>query len=455
VVDQDRTGTARNRGRHELVAVTLGAEGHEQLARGQGPRVDADTVDLSPGSDQVSYESGSKFVGSEAHGVILPVAYTRRMPSPELPRAAADLPGRVRLVVLFGGRSAEHDISCISASHVLRAVDPDRYDVVPVGITREGRWVLAEEAAALIAERRHAELPASIATDGPDVDPLPTLAEGPLGLEPSGEVPTVVLPILHGPNGEDGTVQGLMEMAGIPYVGAGVLGSAVAMDKAAAKTVLDAHGIAQVRWRQLSRADVGDPELSDRLIAELGPVLFVKPANMGSSIGVVKVTDPAQVVPALEHAFEFDDVVVVEEGAKIRELECAVLGNETPLASVVGEIVPAADFYDFEDKYADGAAATVIPAALDPEVAEAARTLALQTYKALRTEGMARVDMFLEEPGRGLMVNEINTIPGFTPISMYPKLWDHSGLGYSALIDELVALAIERHARRSRRRTQR
>jgi D-alanine-D-alanine ligase len=176
---------------------------------------------------------------------------------------------------------------------------------------------------------------------------------------------------------------------------------------------------------------------------------------MGSSIGVVKVTDPAQVVPALEHAFEFDDVVVVEEGAKIRELECAVLGNETPLASVVGEIVPAADFYDFEDKYADGAAATVIPAALDPEVAEAARTLALQTYKALRTEGMARVDMFLEEPGRGLMVNEINTIPGFTPISMYPKLWDHSGLGYSALIDELVALAIERHARRSRRRTQR
>jgi D-alanine-D-alanine ligase len=338
---------------------------------------------------------------------------------------------------------------------VLRAVDPGRYDVVPVGITREGRWVLAEEAAALIADRRHAELPDSIATTGPDVDPLPTLAEGPLGLEPTSAVPTVVLPILHGPNGEDGTVQGLMEMAGIPYVGAGVLGSAVAMDKAAAKTVLDAHGIAQVRWCQLSRADLSDAGLAERLVADLGPVLFVKPANMGSSIGVVKVTDPSQVVPALEHALEFDDVLVVEEGATIRELECAVLGNETPLASVVGEIVPAADFYDFEDKYADGAAATVIPAALDPEVAEAARTLALQTYRALRTEGMARVDMFLEEPGRGLMVNEINTIPGFTPISMYPKLWDHSGLGYSALIDELVALALERHARRSRRRTQR
>jgi D-alanine-D-alanine ligase len=377
------------------------------------------------------------------------------MPSPELPRAAADLPDRVRLVVLFGGRSAEHDISCISASHVLRAVDPDRYDVVPVGITRDGRWVLAEEAAALIAERRHAELPDSIATAGPDVDPLPTLAEGPLGLEPTTAVPTVVLPILHGPNGEDGTVQGLMEMVGIPYVGAGVLGSAVAMDKAAAKTVLDAHGIAQVRWCQLSRADLSDTGLAERLVADLGPVLFVKPANMGSSIGVVKVTDPSQVVPALEHALEFDDVLVVEEGAAIRELECAVLGNETPLASVVGEIVPAADFYDFEDKYADGAAATVIPASLDHEVAEAARTLALQTYRALRTEGMARVDMFLEEPGRGLMVNEINTIPGFTPISMYPKLWDHSGLGYSALIDELVALALERHARRSRRRTQR
>ncbi len=374
------------------------------------------------------------------------------MPSP---RAATALPDRVRLVVLFGGRSAEHDISCISASHVLRAVDTARYDVVPVGITREGRWQLAEEAAGLLRDGRAAELPESLRMDGTGADPWFFFHQGPAWSTWSPDVPTVVLPILHGPNGEDGTVQGLMEVADVPYVGAGVLGSAVAMDKAAAKTVLDAHGIPQVGWRQLSRHDLADPALAERLVAELGPVLFVKPANMGSSIGVVKVTDPAQVVPAVSHALEFDDVVVVEEGATVRELECAVLGNEEPQASVVGEIVPAADFYDFDDKYANGAAATVIPADLDPQVAAAARELALRTYRALRAEGMARVDMFLEEPGRGLLVNEINTIPGFTPISMYPKLWAESGLGYPELIDELVALALERHARRARRRTTR
>ncbi|MFM7062505.1 MAG: D-alanine--D-alanine ligase family protein [Actinomycetes bacterium] len=371
------------------------------------------------------------------------------------PRAAESLPERVRLVVLFGGRSAEHDISRISASHVLRAVDPDRYEVVPVGITRAGRWQLAEEAAGLVRAGRQSDLPESLAIDGTGADPWFFLHEGPAWAPPSPGIPTVVLPILHGPNGEDGTVQGLLEVADVPYVGAGVLGSAVAMDKATAKTLLGAHGIAQVRWCQLSQRDLDDPDLAGRLTRELGPVLFVKPANMGSSIGVVKVTEAAQVVPAVEHALEFDDVVVVEEGATVRELECAVLGNEDPQASVVGEIVPAADFYDFDDKYADGAAATVIPADIDPGLAEAARDLALRTYRALRAEGMARVDMFLEEPGRGLLVNEINTIPGFTPISMYPKLWDCSGLGYSALIDELVALALERHARRGQRRTER
>jgi D-alanine-D-alanine ligase len=224
------------------------------------------------------------------------------------------------------------------------------------------------------------------------------------------------------------------------------------MDKAAAKTVLDAHGIAQVRWTQLTEADLNRPDLATELYESFGPVLFVKPANMGSSIGVVKVTAPDQIAGALAEAFSFDDVVVVEEGAEIRELECAVLGNATPRASVIGEIVPGADFYDFEDKYDADVAQTVIPAQIDPAIAEEARALALRTYTALRTEGMARVDMFLESPGRGLLVNEINTIPGFTPISMYPKLWAASGLGYSELIDELVRLALERHAKRSGRR---
>ena len=368
------------------------------------------------------------------------------------PLDAQDLPARVRLVVLFGGRSAEHDISCISARHVLQAVDPDRYDVVPVGITRAGRWVLAEAAAELLGQGRRGELPASVAPEGPAVDPLALVATSP---PPEPAVPTVVLPILHGPNGEDGTVQGLLEMADVPYVGSGVLGSAVAMDKAAAKTVLDAHGIPQVRWRAVGAHELDRPGLAEELFADLGPVLFVKPANMGSSIGVTKVTAGGDLPAALHSAAAFDDMLVVEEGAVVRELECAVLGNLDPQASVVGEIVPGADFYDFEDKYADDNARTVIPAELDGATAAAARELAVRTYRALRAEGMARVDMFLESPGRGLMVNEINTIPGFTPISMYPKLWAASGLDYPQLIDRLVALALERHARRARRRVER
>jgi D-alanine-D-alanine ligase len=353
--------------------------------------------------------------------------------------------------VLFGGRSAEHDISCISASHVLRAVDPNRYEVVPVAITREGRWRLATGAAELVAAGRHQELPPSLDTAGPDAGPLETLA-GDAGTP--GDLPTVVLPILHGPNGEDGTVQGLLELAGLPYVGSGVLGSAVAMDKVMAKTVLDAHGIAQPAWRPLGRSDLrDDPGLVDRLLVELGPTVFVKPANMGSSIGVSRATGPDELRAAVDQALHYDDLVVVEESVQARELECAVLGNDAPRASTVGEIVPGADFYDYEDKYADGVARTVIPAEIDPEVLEGARQLALRTYRALRAEGMARVDMFLV--GDELLVNEINTIPGFTPISMYPMLWQASGLSYTELIDELVGLALERHERRARHSTER
>jgi D-alanine-D-alanine ligase len=369
-----------------------------------------------------------------------------------------ELPPRIRLVVLFGGRSAEHDVSCVSASHVLRAVDPDRYDIVPIGITKEGRWVLAAQAAELLGRGLAAELPGSIATAGPDVDPLPTLAERPLGVRPGDDdVPTVVLPILHGPNGEDGTVQGLLELAGLPYVGAGVLGSSVAMDKVMAKTVLDAHGIPQARWRAVTEADLATPGLAEDLHTELGPVVFVKPANMGSSIGVSRATDADAIRAALADAAAYDELFVVEEGVTARELECGVLGNASPRASVVGEIVPAAAFYDYQDKYADGAAKTVVPADLDPGVSERVRALAIRTFSVLRAEGMARVDIFWEEgpDGRGPLVNEINTIPGFTPISMYPMLWQASGVSYPELVDELVRLALERHARRSRRSTER
>ncbi|MHB1138144.1 MAG: D-alanine--D-alanine ligase family protein [Microthrixaceae bacterium] len=375
------------------------------------------------------------------------------------------LPDRVRLVVLFGGRSAEHDISRISASHVLRAVDPDRYEVLPVGIARDGRWVLAEQAAELLGRGLRDELPASIPVAGPDVDPLPTLTDRALAQDAGVPGPvTVVLPILHGPYGEDGTVQGLLEMAGLPYVGAGVLGSAVAMDKAMSKTVLDAAGIAQPAWRSVRAAQVRGASAGDRLalarqlLADLGDTVFVKPANMGSSIGVARATGDEALLDALDAALAYDDRAVVEEAVRGRELEVAVLGNDHPRASVVGEILPAAEFYDYEDKYTDGAARTVVPAELDGDVADELRHLAVRTFLTLRAEGMARVDVFLEHdgpdgPGRGILVNEINTIPGFTPISMYPMLWQESGLSYSELIDELVALALERHERRARHRT--
>lgn len=363
-------------------------------------------------------------------------------------------PERIRLVVLFGGRSAEHDVSRVSASHVMRAIDPERYDVVPVGITRDGTWQLAEDAAELLSTGRCGELPESIDVTGPGTEPM-SLVSG---------ADTVVIPVLHGPNGEDGTVQGLLEMAGLPYVGAGVLGSAVAMDKAMSKTVLDAHGIAQPRWRQVLRSDLSEPGLAERLLEELGPVVFVKPANMGSSIGVSRATDVDGVLAAFEDAARYDERFVVEQGVGSRsrpprELECGVIGNLSPRASVVGEIVPAAEFYDYDDKYAGGSAQSVIPAEIDPARAEEVRELAVRTFTALRAEGMARVDFFLTPDdgpdGATILVNEINTLPGFTPISMFPLLWRESGLSYPELIDELVRLALERHDRRSRFETRR
>ena len=360
---------------------------------------------------------------------------------------------RIRLVVLFGGRSAEHDISCISAAHVLDAIDSGRFDVVPVGITREGRFVLAA------GDRTGAG--GALRADGEEVDPLALLAA--TAGAPDDPPATVVLPILHGPNGEDGTVQGLLEVAGVPYVGAGVLGSAVAMDKAMAKTVLDAHGIDQVPWRQLRHHDRFTEADAGEAFGELGEVVFVKPANMGSSIGVARVrsADGTQaLLEAVKGAFRYDDVVVLEAGITGRELEIAVLGNEAPRASAVGEVTAGADFYDYSDKYFDGNAATTVPASIDSELAERARELAVRTFEAMRCHGMARVDLFLLDEGRAddgradggrLLVNEVNTIPGFTPISMYPKLWEASGLPYAELIDELVRLALERHGLRSSR----
>jgi D-alanine-D-alanine ligase len=363
-------------------------------------------------------------------------------------------PERVRLVVLFGGQSAEHEVSCTSAFHVLRAVDPDRYDLEAVGITRDGDWVRADDAIAAL-HRGAGELPIPPAgrdrleASGTAVEPLPSVTPA-IG----DDLPVVVLPLLHGTRGEDGTVQGMLELANVPFVGTGVLGSALCMDKLKAKDVLAAHGLPQVPWIGLRDTEAAD---AARLVTDAGLryPLFVKPANLGSSVGVSRAVDEPALAAAVAIAATYDEWIVVEEGAHGREIEVAVLGNATPRASVPGEVIPASEFYDYEDKYLDGAAELVIPADLPPGVAEEIRRLAVDAFTTLRCDGMARVDFFYEEDDRGVLLNEVNTIPGFTPISMYPKLWDASGLPYDQLIDELVDLALERHDRRSRFSTKR
>ena len=346
---------------------------------------------------------------------------------------------RTRLVVLFGGQSAEHDVSCTTAAHVLRAADPAKYDIIPVGISRNGSWAIAEGARSALAAGPGA-LPGHLDPTGTAIMPADVIA---------GTVRTVVVPLLHGPMGEDGTVQGLLELANIPYVGSGVLGSALSMDKAMAKQVLANNAIEQAKYHSFRSHEV-TPGLPAALVEELGLPLFVKPANMGSSVGVSKAKTIEAVREAIDCALTYDEWVVVEEAIVGREIEVAVLGNLEPRASLAGEIVPGAEFYDYADKYLDGSSQTLVPAPLTTEQSDEVRAMAVRVFTALRCEGLARVDFFFEEHGRGFMCNEVNTMPGFTPISMYPKMWIASGLSYPELIDELVGLAIERHGRQRR-----
>lgn len=348
---------------------------------------------------------------------------------------------RIHLIVLFGGRSAEHEVSCTTAAHVLGAADPARYRITPIGIDRIGRWALAEEAVTALHEGV-AALPAQLDPRGPVVSPMTAL---------SGPGPTVVMPLLHGPMGEDGTVQGLLELADVAYVGSGVLSSALAMDKAMAKQVLATAGIPQVRAVAFADHERAAHPVHD-LVADIGLPCFVKPANMGSSVGVTKARSVDELTAAIDLALTYDEWVVVEEAVACREIEVAVLGGTDPIASTPGEIVPGDEFYSYDDKYIDDAARLLVPAPLTPDESERVRGLAVEVFRLLRCDGLARVDFFFEEGGRGFLCNEVNTMPGFTPISMFPKLWLHAGMSYPELIDRLVELALERH-RRKRRRT--
>jgi D-alanine-D-alanine ligase len=356
--------------------------------------------------------------------------------------------GRLRVGVLCGGRSAEHEISLLSARFVLESLDPERFVPVLVGIDKNGRWLAQKETRLLEAARD----PRRVALDAGE--PAVLLAPEPGAAEPLGV--DVVFPVLHGPMGEDGTVQGLFELAGVPYVGSGVLGSAVGMDKDVMKRLLRAANlpvlpyavVRSARW-QAERSAV------TRELAELGSPLFVKPANLGSSVGVTKVKRAEELAAAVEHAFSFDDKVVVEKGLeRPREIECAVLGGEPPFVSVPGEIVVshADGYYSYAAKYLDETGAvTKIPAELDPEKTALAQSLARATFVELGADDLARVDLFLDEAG-ALWVNEINTMPGFTAISMFPKLMEASGVPPRELVTRLVESALER-ARRKRSRS--
>ena len=354
---------------------------------------------------------------------------------------------RRRVAVLFGGRSAEHEISCISARFVIDALDPARTEVVPIGIGRDGRWHRLSGPPALPAET--GRMPEVTDDFGTAVELAGEAGSSELvAADGSREPIDVVFPVLHGPFGEDGTVQGLLELAGVPYVGAGVLGSAIGMDKDVQKRLFLQAGLPVGPFETVHEKDWGDdPESIEASAEALGYPLFTKPATLGSSVGVSKIHAPAELAAGMEEAFRYARAAVIERAAEgAREIECAVLGNDEPVASVAGEIVPDGhDFYDYDAKYLDEhGAQLLIPADLKPEVLEDVQRLAVTAFRTIRCAGMARVDFFLLGEDE-LWLNELNTVPGFTSISMYPKLWEASGLAYGDLVQRLLDLAIERH----------
>jgi D-alanine-D-alanine ligase len=365
---------------------------------------------------------------------------------------------KVKVGLIFGGRSGEHEISLQSAQGVLNAIDGEKYEVIPIGITKEGYWLASGD-----------PLKALASGDTDQSNPVALLAEpsqrGLMCIEEREEEAAlravrlseieVAFPILHGPYGEDGTVQGLLELAGIPYVGAGVTASAVGMDKAIFKDVMRAHGLPIVRHLTIKRkAWDRDPDgVVEQIESEIGYNCFVKPANLGSSVGISKAHNRAELVAALNDAAQYDRKLIVEVAVDAREIEVSVLGNDEPIASLPSEIVPSNEFYDYAAKYLDGESQVLIPAPLPASMTAEVRRLAVAAYLAIDCAGMARADFLLDRQTGALYVNEVNTIPGFTPISAYPKMWEVSGIPYTELIDRLIQLALERHDDKSRSAT--
>ena len=351
---------------------------------------------------------------------------------------------KLRVGVLFGGRSGEHEVSLRSARAVAAAMDLKRYETVLLAIDKQGRWLLGQDAAALLAD--------------PSQPQPATSQPAPGGLIPQSEALhrlDVIFPVLHGPLGEDGTVQGLLELADIPYVGCGVAASAVGMDKALCKAVFAAHSLPQAPYLTLKRQrwQAAPDATLEAIEAQLPYPMFVKPANLGSSVGISKAADRASLRQALDEASRYDRKLIVEQGIDAREIEVSVLGNDAPAASLPGEVIPSREFYDYAAKYITDDSTLLIPAPLTPELTAEVQRLAVAAFMAIDSAGMARVDFLLDRHSGQLYLNEVNTIPGFTSISMYPKLWAASGLPFAQLVDRLIELALERHQDKSRNET--
>ena len=371
---------------------------------------------------------------------------------------------KIRIGIIFGGRSGEHEVSLASAASVIANLDRDKYEVVPIGITKEGSWLLGVEPPQLQAAEQHItsdtnpdenlkQATAVTLTGDPSLRRLiPVRSNEQLGVEGTLDV---IFPVLHGTYGEDGALQGLLEMANVPYVGCGVLGSALGMDKEKMKMVfgsVDLPIVDSLTYRR-NQWERSPEEIMDAVEEHIGYPCFVKPVNLGSSVGVNKAHDRDELKHAIDVAAEYDRKIIIECSIDCRELECSVLGNDEPLASIVGEVVPSNEFYDYNAKYLDGKSQIIIPADIPHITSENVRRWAVQAFLALDLSGLARVDFFMEKETGKVYINEVNTIPGFTQISMYPKLWEASGLSYPQLLDRLIELAIERHEDRQRNKT--
>jgi D-alanine-D-alanine ligase len=365
------------------------------------------------------------------------------------------MPNKIRVGVIFGGRSAEHEVSIVSAASVINALDRNKYEILPIGITPQGRWLSSAKALELLRERANIEsLPEHILVPDPRKQGLIELKDS--SAQDAPQHIDVAFPVLHGTYGEDGTIQGLFELADIPYVGSGVLGSAVGMDKVVQKQLFRAAKIpvAPEVWFTSTAYRKQSKKLLGLIERTLSYPCFVKPANLGSSVGISKAHNRRELVTAIDLAAEYDIKILVEkaiEGA--REIECSVLGNDDPIASLPGEIIPSNEFYDYDAKYVDGKSTPVIPARLPKPVIKKIQSYAVESFRILNCSGMGRVDFLVRKKNNAIYLNELNTIPGFTSISMYPKLWQASGIPYPDLLDKLIQLAIERHDMRKKLKT--